>query len=412
MQDDFKRPRRPLSGLARIKSLSEPPEQPIDLPKPQETPLNNTPAPRPVVARRRPGILHKIFRKPRNRQEWFVLIMALILIIGGTGGAVYAMTRKKPIPPPPVVKKEEPKPVPPPPKPTTESSRLTGVQVAPELNKRPVTGIMIENSPDARPQSGLKDAGIVFEAVAEGGITRFLALYQEAQPDYIGPVRSARPYYLDWVAPFDAGLAHVGGSPDALVEIRRDGIKDLDQFDNPGSFTRIASRYAPHNVYTSMAQMDALNQKRGYTESKFTSFERKAESPSPQPIAKSIDLVLSGFLYNVHYEYDAPTNSYKRNEGGRPHTDERSGAHLAPKVVIALVMPKGIASDGLHSEYATIGNGKMYVFQDGIMIEGTWHKTTRKNQFVFTDSSGAIIKLNPGQTWITMVNSTSAVSAK
>ncbi|MCP5939883.1 DUF3048 domain-containing protein, partial [Klebsiella pneumoniae] len=84
------------------------------------------------------------------------------------------------------------------PKPTTVANTLTGLQVAPDVNQRPVTGVMIENSTDARPQSGLDQAGVVFEAIAEGGITRFLALFQDTQPDYVGPVRSSRPYYVQW----------------------------------------------------------------------------------------------------------------------------------------------------------------------------------------------------------------------
>ena len=138
-------------------------------------------------------------------------------------------------------------------------SSLTGVEVTEAVSKRPVTGVMIENSPDARPQSGLKEAGVVFESVAEGGITRFLALYQEGQPKLIGPVRSVRPQFASLVAPFDAGLAHVGGSDIPLKKLRSGKIKDLDQFFSPDYYWRATGRYAPHNVYTSAQKLDALN---------------------------------------------------------------------------------------------------------------------------------------------------------
>jgi hypothetical protein len=268
---------------------------------------------------------------------------------------------------------------------------------------------MIENSLDARPQAGLKDAGIVFEAIAEGGITRFLALYQEGQPDYIGPVRSARPYYLDWLLPFDASYAHVGGSPEALSLVRSLGIKDIDQFANGGSYDRVSSRAAPHNVYTSMSKIDALNSAKGYTTSTFTSFPRKSDQPLSTPMASSINLDISGPLFNVHYDYDTASNTYKRSEGGSSHTDEKSGDQLAPKVVIALVMDYGYASDGQHSEYTTTGSGSMYVFQDGFVTQGTWKKSDSKSQFSFTDSGGAILKLNAGQTWFTVVDGTDKV---
>ncbi len=120
---------------------------------------------------------------------------------------------------------------------------------------------------------------------------------------------------------------------------------------------------------------------------------------------------ISSYLYNVHYDYDPATNSYKRSEGAAPHVDERSGAQLSPKVVVALVMGRGIASDGQHTNYGTVGSGHMYVFQDGVSTEGTWSKADRKAQFTFTDSGGAPIKLNAGQTWITIVDA-GTVAAK
>lgn len=290
--------------------------------------------------------------------------------------------------------------------PTTGPSPLTGVEVSLDLVKMPVTGIMIENSPDARPQSGLKDAGVVYEAIAEGGITRFLALYQEAQPDYIGPVRSARPYYVDWVLGYDAGYAHVGGSPDALAAIKSLGVKDLDQFSNPGAYQRISSRYAPHNVYTSRAALRTLEQSKGYNSSTFTGFERKKETAvTAVPTARVIDITLSGFLYNTHYDYDQTSNTYKRVMAGKPHVDERSGVQLSPKNLVALVLPYSIASDGIHSIYGTVGSGKAIYFLDGTRVEGTWEKKGSKDPLILKDAAGANMKLNPGQTWITAIKS-------
>jgi hypothetical protein len=336
------------------------------------------------------------------------IALAVIALIANLVWAWKIMHKKPPAEP--VIKKAQKKEEPP--KPTSEASRLTGMEVSPEVNKRPVTGIMIENSPDARPQSGLKDAGVVFEAVAEGGITRFLALYQEARPDYIGPVRSARPYYLEWLAPFDASYAHVGGSPDALATIKALGLRDLDQFANSGAYQRVSNRFAPHNVYTSMDKMDELNNKKGFNTSTFEGFARKPDKPPDvPPSARVINLNISSSLYNVHYDYDRASNTYKRVLGGKPHTDERSKAQLAPKVVIALVTQKGLASDRLHTTYQTVGQGKMYVFQDGVLTEGTWAKSSAKAQFAFTDASGAPIKLNAGQTWLTHVAANTDVSA-
>lgn len=340
-----------------------------------------------------------------SKKQKMIVILTILILLGGGGFGSYALYKHFHKPLPSSISKKF--------KPSTEASHLTGVQVDPALNKRPVTGIIIENSPDARPQSGLNSAGIVFEAVAEGGITRFLALYQEAQPDYIGPVRSVRPYYLDWLMPFDASIAHIGGAPQALSDIKAFGVKDLDQFFNSQAYDRVTTRYAPHNVYTSMAKLDSLNQSKGFISSNFTSLSRKPDSPAPIPTAKTVDInVSNSVLYNSHYDWDGNTNTYKRSEGGAPHIDEKTGAQISPKVVMALVMSRGIASDGQHTEYGTTGSGTVYIFEDGLIKEGTWLKADRKGQFTFKGADGADIKLNAGQTWLTMVDSPSSVAYK
>ncbi len=295
-------------------------------------------------------------------------------------------------------------------------SPLTGVPVADAAQaKRPVTGVMIENSPDARPQSGIDKAGIVFEAIAEGGVTRFLALFQESTPDFIGPIRSARPYYVEWARTFDASYAHVGGSPEALALIRSTGVKDLDQFSNGGSYRRVSARFAPHNVYTDFTKLDALNTKKGYTTSQFTPWERKSDVKQT-PTANTIELTVSGPTYSPKFVYEPTTNSYKRFQAGGPHMvvgqDFKTKVQISPKVVIALVMPYGVKSDGYHSDYKTIGTGKMLVFQDGIVSVGKWSKTNEKSQFVFTDKNGLPMKLNAGQTWVTIVGQESAINYK
>ncbi|OGL37085.1 hypothetical protein A3A68_00780 [Candidatus Saccharibacteria bacterium RIFCSPLOWO2_01_FULL_48_13] len=292
-----------------------------------------------------------------------------------------------------------------PPKPTTVASPLTGVQVAPELAQRPVTGIMIENSKDARPQSGLNDAGVIFEAIAEGGITRFLALFLEGQPAYVGPVRSLRPYYIDFGAAYGAAIAHVGGSPDALSQIR-DGGRDLDQFFNSGAYWRVSSRRSPHNVYTSFERLDSLNQKKGYTENRFTPWARKKEAKLATPTARVIDVNISSALYNSHYDYNVASNSYLRSEGGQPHIitvaeQDSAGKQINPKSVIVLVVP--YSTSGKYSIYNVNSGGAAYIFQDGGVMIGTWAKPSRDSQFTFTDANGQPIAVNPGQSWIALV---------
>lgn len=349
-----------------------------------------------------------------GRNERFAIIAAALLIFGAGAIGWYYFIHPSSTP---SIQIQKAPPKPKPKAPVTLPSPLTGVQVAPELTKRPVTAIMIENSTFARPQSGLQDAGVVYEAIAEGGITRFMALFQDAQPQYIGPVRSLRPYYIDFAAPFQAGIVHIGGSPDALSEVRNGSYRDLDQFFNSAYFYRNSARPAPHNLYTSFAKLDALNQSKGYTSSLFTSWPRKADKKLATPTAKTIDFTISGPDYYAHYDYDAASNSYMRSEGGSPHMDlvsaaDKTGVRLQPKVVIALVMNYSIAADGQHSVYDDSGSGSAYIFQDGGVTVGSWEKAGATSQIGFKDAAGVPIKLNAGQTWLTLVSAANKVAYK
>lgn len=326
-------------------------------------------------------------------------IIVAVLLVGGIAG-IHALNNTE-IPDP--VSSVLPKVVR-----TTEPSRLTGVEIPIKLNKRPVTAVMIENHPDARPQSGLSKAGIVFEAVAEGGITRFNALYLEGQPKNIGPVRSVRPYYIDLFLPFDAAIAHAGGSADGLYKLKVLHVKNLDYLLGTNAYHRISSRYAPHNLYTSMAALDKISKSRGYTKSKFKSWLRKDEDPAEKPKVRKINFFLSGAWYNVHYDYDAKHNAYRRSEGGEPHIDANTNRQLEPKVVVALVMH--YSHNGEYSVYRTQGQGVMFVFQDGRVQKGTWKKGGSRKQFRFLDGKGKPLALNPGQTWVTLLAGTNDVT--
>lgn len=290
------------------------------------------------------------------------------------------------------------------PEPPVFYSPLTGLEVKDEATtKQAVTAIMIENSPSARPQSGLKASGIVYEAIAEGGITRFLTLHQEDKPQLIGPVRSVRMYYVDWLAPYNASVAHIGGSAAALKEVRNGKYRDIDQFFNAGSYWRASDRYAPHNVYTSFKRLDALNKAKGYKTSKFTGFSRVDGKASDKPTAKKVTINFSGPDYNTSYTYDAKNNRYKRYLAGVPHKDREKG-QITPSVVIAMhVSMHRIFEDGYRESIKTTGSGKATIFQNGIAKNVTWHKAKRTSPITFTDSKGDDVPLVRGQTWIAAV---------
>lgn len=336
--------------------------------------------------------------------RYFVMAIGIIL---ATGTGLLAWLWQSPVPDVggnytvPAKKKEAPK----------FYSPLTGVSTEEAATKRPVTAIMIENSPDARPQSGLKDAGVVFEAVAEGGITRFIALYQEGRPGLVGPVRSVRPYYVEWAAAFDPAVAHIGGSARALQMIRSGSYGvDIDQFFNAGSYWRAADRAAPHNVYTNFDKMDALVSAKGKATSTYTFVERVDEKPSKTPNASHINIAVSSGAFNVDYDYDAASNSYVRKQGGAAHVD-REGGQIQPKVVVAMKvsMTRGF-EDGYREQITTVGTGQAYVFQNGAVQEATWSKADPKSPLVFTGADGKPIPFVRGQTWITALASDRNVS--
>jgi len=348
----------------------------------------------------------ELHRNPLQKLSHFVtthrrltILIVGVILIAAAAGITYAIL-SQPLPKVEKVASTKPKP-----KPAVKYySPLTGIEVADEAaTKQPVTAIMIENSPDARPQSGLKDAGVVFEAIAEGGITRFLTLHQEDKPQLIGPVRSLRMYYVDWLAPFNASVAHVGGSAAALAEVRNGNYRDIDQFFNAGSYWRATDRYAPHNVYTSFEKLDALNAAKGYTSSSFTGFPRTDGKAAATPNATSIMINISSDLYNPSYTYDAANNRYNRNLAGVPHLD-REGGQITPSVVIALkVNEVTVMEDGYRQSITTTGTGEAVIFQNGTATTATWSKPDRASQLTFTDAAGKPIPLNRGQTWISAV---------
>lgn len=335
----------------------------------------------------------------KNHPKIVIPVVVLLLASLG-GGLIFWMNSTKPN----EVVNTKPQPPAPPPPPKKYYSPLTGLEASEADIKRPVTAVMIENSPEARPQSGLKESGVIFESVAEGGITRFLAMFQESKPGLIGPVRSVRPHFASWAAAFDAGLAHVGGSSIPLQKLRSGQIKDLDQFFNAGGFYRANDRYAPHNVYTTDDRLQALNQSKGFTGSTFTAWSRNKEAtPAATPTARAITVPVSTGLFTVNYDWDQASNSYLRKVGGLAHNDREKG-QISPKVVIVIHVPHDVVRETNGYRYPEVnGSGKAWVFQDGVVTEISWAKAGDKEQINFTDAAGKTFEFNPGQTWITAI---------
>lgn len=297
-------------------------------------------------------------------------------------------------------------------------SKLTGREVTADEVGIAATCIMIENSPDARPQSGLDQAGVVYEAIAEGGITRFMAVYQESKPQYIGPVRSLRMTYAEFAKPYHCSIAHVGGSDNALNLVRNSPeYRDIDQFFNDDSYWRISSRWAPHNVYTSFDALDTLNANRGYTTSEFNGFTRfkpDTNTATGEVTARTIRIELSSDLYNPVYTYDEVANNYKRSFAtGDPHmvvSESGETTQLAPDTVIALETDAVARAGSPYSDYRTVGSGNAYIFQNGTVTSAKWQRDSIDSELKFLNENNEEVMLNRGQVWISIYPSNNSIS--
>jgi hypothetical protein len=279
-------------------------------------------------------------------------------------------------------------------------------------NQLPI-GVMIENHVDARPQFGLSQADVVYEALAEGGITRFMAVYLQNDAK-LEPIRSARPYYLDWISEYSGAFAHFGGSPDALDKINQYAIKDLNGLTTGAPFTRDPNRSAPHNVYVTVSQLRDLATQRGYKKEDFTmwKFNDKETALEKRPASFSLKL---GFLgtacYDVEWRYDTVTNSYLRFECGSKHIDALNNSQLNAKtIIVETVGYHPDASGHARIDMDTIGSGNLKVFENGVVIAGSWKKDSRTSRTEFFDANGAEVKLNRGKIWVDIIPPGSVVT--
>lgn len=422
MDDFIRRPKKPIVNLDEDEPVETSNDHevvaiaaplPVVAEPPKEAEPEEAPSGEPNADSEQPDEPKKKRRKkrgfkvpvPKTKLQWAIAIAVFVLLLGGAGGAVYWFILRDTAP---VQVAQEPEPEP---EPTPEPiySIVSGRQINDAaINNRPIYAVQIENSPEARQQSGLVDADIVSELVAEGGITRFNAIYHDNIPANIGPIRSLRPYFIDMFLPYDAAIVHAGGSGEALSEIRSFGLKDMDE--SRVYMRRISSRYAPHNLYSTGKQLLDLSVDRGYKSTVSTPLPRKDSAPVATPDARVINVRIgNSSLYNVRYTWDAKTGSYLREQGGAAHTDADSKIQIAPNVVIVPIMRKGAHPDGVHTSYTTTGSGKVYVFQDGTVTEGTWTKSSRSAQWVLKDSAGNPISLNRGQTWFTVTDASGNV---
>lgn len=333
--------------------------------------------------------------------------------------------------------------------PKTEACPLNGTLYSKQQKKwwekhRPL-GVMIENHEEARPQSGISSADVVYEAVAEGGITRTLNVFYCQDAPTVGPVRSARTYFLDFISEYaDFPLyAHVGGAnsdgpADALGQIGTYGwqnYNDLNQFSIGfpvfvRDYDRLGKTVATeHTMYSSTTKLwnyaaksrkiTDVNEKGVKWDVNFTPYifkEDEVLAARPTSQTASYDFWSGYGAYSVLWTYDKTTNAYLRTNGGKPHLDLNTKKQVAAHNVVVLFMKESRANDGyennLHMLYGTKGTGNAKIFMDGKMIEGTWSKKSRTAHLYIKDNRGKDVEFNRGQIWFSVVAPGTSVAVK
>jgi len=283
-----------------------------------------------------------------------------------------------------------------------------------------LVGIMIENHYEARPVSGLTSASVVYEAPVEGNYNRFFAVYPvDSSIKKVGPVRSARPYYLDWVSEYPGMMyMHVGGSPDALEDIDQFGIFDLNEFYRGWYYWRDGARYAPHNVYTSSvlwrkAMEDYSDNRLQTTDYSLDSWRFEKWGQCEENCVNEISTVFSGETYSATWEYNSSTEQYERFEFGEPVVDLQTGDQVVADTLIVQYVDTEVIDGVGRLSMETIGSGDGILFRNGFKIEGEWRKESREGRTKFYDFDGVDgneIALKAGKIWIVVMNGTGSVS--
>ena len=289
-------------------------------------------------------------------------------------------------------------------------SPLDGIRYYPEeLSKRPVA-ISIDNHHRARWQAGISQAEIVYEVEVEHPFTRYLCIFLAHEPEMIGPVRSARPYMIYYALENDGIFVHVGGSEDAFAEIKRLKVADVDGLYS-GAMWRYndTGKYAPHNVYTTLESI--RNEAKAYGYRDEGNFEGYLFNEKDVKLSENFETTPSkevNIVYNYYnttdYIFNEENNLYLRFKDDEEHIDELDKKQLTAKNIIAVETSKSILDNEGRLFLGTIGKGKGIYITNGECIPIIWKKVSEKDRLKFYSGDEELM-LNPGNTWIQVVNS-------
>ncbi len=272
---------------------------------------------------------------------------------------------------------------------------------------RPALAVKIDNIAAARPQAGLEAADVIYEELAEGGLTRFVAVFHSTDAATLGPVRSVRPSDPDIVAPLDPLFAYSGGAPAVVSLLAGSRLTNVGFDAASGAYQRRSDRRSPQNLYTTTANLYGLPA------------ASRAPGPPPalatfakpgSPFTASGAVPVTGLALEAGptvragYQYDAASTTWKRSTDAAPHLLE-GGSQIAPTNVIVQYTPyTPFPADSKVSVAGAVGSGEAWIFSGGMAVKGTWTKAAPASVTTFTDGSGAPVSLLAGQTLIHLVS--------
>jgi len=294
------------------------------------------------------------------------------------------------------------------------------------LLHRPLA-VCVDNQSAARPQSGLKDACLVYEVLTEGGITRFLAFYLHEKATAVGPIRSLRPYLLDLSMALGAPIAFVGGSQAALDDVAtlKASARAINEMSYPYPFWRSEARSSPHNSYAGIAELRSASAALGYEPAtlsnptvpafSFAPTPDKAVLPTGQTVQRfTLTYAAGAGDYSVTYDFDPEAGQWMRYLGRSAQVDAVDGHQLrATTVIVQFVSSSVIPGDSEgRLKLNLTGGGSCRVFCQGRTFTASWAKSGRTSGLTYTDASGKPLNLPPGPVWVLIAPPNSAVTTQ
>ena len=337
-------------------------------------------------------------KQKNNKKVKVSVIVATISIILVIGVALLFLGSKKDSTLPKITKKNSSTPM-------IESN----LKIVDLNSKTRPYAIMINNLGVARPlQSGLQDAMIIYEMIVEGGLTRYMAVFQDQNTERIGSIRSARHYFLDYALENDAIYVHHGNSPQAAADFKTLNIDRISvDASKTGWRDKSLNVSTEHTLFTSIAKLNnGVGNKRKTRNKDF--LLNYSETPIDLSTkegaikANNIEITYSGSVKSS-YEYDESVQNYKRSVNGKAHTDYVTKKQYTFKNIITYQVSNTSLNDGSGKDRQTldnIGSGEGYYITNGYAVPITWSKSSRSSQTVYKYKDGTEIDVNDGNTFI------------